>query len=101
MMTLREKELEARVVYLEALVATNKKQNSSIAYQFESILTPLVEYDLGGSGMYLDDDIGDEPFNLDVDEVVEVMSEIMEDCYKDNIGDVVTDKLGSDFKDTI
>lgn len=41
MMTLREKELEARVVYLEALVATNKKQNSSIAYQFESILTPL------------------------------------------------------------
>ena len=73
--------------------------------QFELALTDLLDekigYDLGGSGMYLDDDIGEREFNDDVGQVREHMIHILWDCYNDNIEDVVIEELGSDFKNTI
>ena len=67
----------------------------------EPLLNAKVSYDLGGSGQYFDDDIGCNDFNLDVDIVVEEMTKTLWDCYNDNIGDIVTEELGSEFKDTI
>ncbi len=73
--------------------------------EFELALTDLLDekigYDLGGSGMYLDDDIGEREFNDDVGQVREHMIKILWDCYNDNIEDVVIEELGSDFKNTI
>ena len=73
--------------------------------RFELVLTDLLEnkisYDLAGSGMYLDDDIGEQDFNDDVGQVRENMVKILWDCYNDNIEEVVMEELGSDFKDTI
>ncbi len=80
----------------------NKKEEYE---QFELVLTDLLDekigYDLGGSGMYLDDDIGEQEFNDDVGQVREHMIKILWDCYNDNIEDVVIEELGSDFKNTI
>ncbi len=80
----------------------NKKEEYE---QFELALTDLLDekigYDLGGSGMYLDDDIGEREFNDDVGQVREHMIHILWDCYNDNIEDVVIEELGSDFKNTI
>jgi|APSaa5957512493_1039668.scaffolds.fasta_scaffold131955_2 hypothetical protein len=80
----------------------NKKEEYE---QFELVLTDLLDekigYDLGGSGMYLDDDIGEQEFNDDVGQVRENMIKILWDCYNDNIEDVVIEELGSDFKNTI
>jgi hypothetical protein len=67
----------------------------------ERVLTTLVADDLGGSGQYLDDDIGNEDFNNDVALVVSEMIKSQWDSYNDTIGDTVTEVLGSDFKDTI
>jgi hypothetical protein len=69
--------------------------------QMERVLTTLVADDLGGSGQYLDDDIGNEDFNNDVALVVSEMIKSQWDSYNDTIGDTVTEVLGSDFKDTI
>ena len=73
--------------------------------EFELALTDLLDekigYDLGGSGMYLDDDIGEREFNDDVGQVREHMIKILWDCYNNNIEDVVIEELGSDFKNTI
>ena len=69
--------------------------------QMERVLTTLVADDLGGSGQYLDDDIGDEDFNNDVALVVSEMIKSQWDNYNDTIGDTVTELLGSDFKNTI
>lgn len=73
--------------------------------EFEMALTDILDnkisYDLGGSGMYLDDDIGEQDFNDDVGVVREHMTKILWDCYNDNIGDTVEEELGSAFKDTI
>ena len=73
--------------------------------RFELVLTDLLEnkisYDLAGSGMYLDDDIGEQDFNDDVGQVRENMVKILWDCYNDNIEEVVMEELGSDFKGTI
>jgi hypothetical protein len=80
----------------------NKKEEYA---EFELALTDLLDgkigYDLGGSGMYLDDDIGEQEFNDDVGQVRENMIKILWDCYNDNIEDVVIEELGSDFKNTI
>jgi len=80
----------------------NKKEEYE---QFELALTDLLDekigYDLGGSGMYLDDDIGEREFNDDVGQVREHMIKILWDCYNNNIEDVVIEELGSDFKNTI
>ena len=81
----------------------NKKEEEYA--EFELALTDLLDekigYDLGGSGMYLDDDIGEQEFNDDVGQVRENMIKILWDCYNDNIEDVVIEELGSDFKNTI
>ena len=73
--------------------------------RFELVLTDLLEnkisYDLTGSGMYYDDDIGEQDFNDDVGQVRENMVRILWDCYNDNIEEVVMEELGSDFKGTI
>ena len=69
--------------------------------QMERVLTTLVADDLGGSGQYLDDDIGDEDFNNDVALVVSEMIKSQWDSYNDTIGDTVTELLGSDFMNTI
>lgn len=80
----------------------NKKEEYA---EFELALTDFLDekigYDLGGSGMYLDDDIGEQEFNDDVGQVRENMIKIFWDCYNDNIEDVVIEELGSDFKNTI
>jgi hypothetical protein len=80
----------------------NKKEEYA---EFELALTDLLDgkigYDLGGSGMYFDDDIGEQEFNDDVGQVRENMIKILWDCYNDNIEDVVIEELGSDFKNTI
>jgi hypothetical protein len=78
-----------------------KKQYQKFSSQMERVLTSLVAYDLGGSGQYLDDDIGNEDFNNDVAEVVEEQIKSQWDNYCDTIGDTVTEHLGSDFKNTI
>jgi len=73
--------------------------------EFELATTDLLEaeiaYDLAGSGMYLDDDIGEQDFNDDVGQVREEMVKALWDCYNDNIGEIVNEQLGSDFKGTI
>ena len=73
--------------------------------EFELAVTDLLEekisYDLAGSGMYLDDDIGEQDFNDDVGQVREEMVKYFWDCYNDNIEDIVMEELGSDFKGTI
>jgi len=73
--------------------------------EFELAVTDLLEekisYDLAGSGMYLDDDIGEQDFNDDVGQVREEMVKYFWDCYGDNIEDIVMEELGSDFKGTI
>ena len=69
--------------------------------KIDNLLTSMVAYDLGGSGMYLDDEIGEMAFNMDVIEVVEQMAMVLWDSYNDNIEDVVIENLGSDFKHTI
>jgi hypothetical protein len=69
--------------------------------QMERVLTTLVADDLGGSGQYLDDDIGNEDFNNDVALVVSEMIKSQWDSYNDTIGDTVTELLGSDFMNTI
>ena len=82
-------------------IKENEKQFQKFSSQMERVLTPMVAYDLGGSGMYLDDDIGEEDFNFDVANVVDEMIKSQWDNYGDTIGDTVTEQLGSDFKDTI
>ena len=69
--------------------------------RMERVLTTLVADDLGGSGQYLDDDIGNEDFNNDVALVVSEMIKSQWDSYNDTIGDTVTELLGSDFMNTI
>ena len=69
--------------------------------QMERVLTSLVAYDLGGSGQYLDDEIGGEDFNNAVAETVEKQTKGLWDYYNDTIGDTVTELLGSDFMNTI
>jgi len=78
-----------------------EKQYVKFVSQMERVLTPLVAYDLGGSGQYYDDDIGNEDFNNDVAEVVAEQTKVQWDRYGDTIGDTVTELLGSDFTDTI
>jgi hypothetical protein len=82
-------------------IEANKKQFQKFSSQMERVLTSLVAEDLGGSGQYWDDDIGEEEFNNDVAEVVYEMTKSQWDNYCDTIGDTVTEVLGSDFKDTI
>ena len=67
----------------------------------ESILDAKITDDLVGSGQYLDDDIGDSEFISDVMIVKEQMALGMLDYYNDNINDIVSAELGSDFKGTI
>jgi hypothetical protein len=69
--------------------------------EFEPAVISAVSYDLGGSGVYLDDDIGGADFLSDVGEVVEPMLKSMYDNYCDTIGDTVTEILGSVFLNTI
>jgi hypothetical protein len=78
-----------------------EKQYAKFVSQMERVLTPLVAYDLGGSGQYYDDDIGNEDFNNDVAEVVAEQTKVQWDAYGDTIGDTITELLGSDFTDTI
>jgi len=82
-------------------IKENEKQFQKFSSQMERVLTTLVADDLGGSGQYWDDDIGEEEFNNDVAEVVYEMTKSQWDSYNDTIGDTVTEVLGSDFKDTI
>ena len=77
------------------------KEYNEYFNKIDNLLTSMVAYDLGGSGMYLDDEIGEMPFNMDVTEVVEQMAMVLWDSYNDNIEDVVIENLGSDFKHTI
>ena len=77
------------------------KEYNEYFNKIDNLLTNMVAYDLGGSGMYLDDDIGEMAFNMDVTEVVEQMAMVLWDSYSDNIEDVVIETLGSDFKHTI
>ena len=77
------------------------KEYNEYFNKIDNLLTNMVAYDLGGSGMYLDDDIGEIAFNMDVTEVVEQMAMVLWDSYNDNIEDVVIETLGSDFKHTI
>ena len=77
------------------------KEYNEYFNKIDNLLTNMVAYDLGGSGMYLDDDIGEMAFNMDVTEVVEQMAMVLWDSYNDNIEDVVIETLGSDFKHTI
>ena len=77
------------------------KEYNEYFNKIDNLLTNMVSYDLGGSGMYLDDDIGEMAFNMDVIEVVEQMAMVLWDSYNDNIEDVVIENLGSDFKHTI
>ena len=67
----------------------------------DKILDTVISDDLAGSGMYLDDDIGDASYIMDLETVKEHMALVLLDCYRDNIGDIVSENLGSDFKDTI
>jgi hypothetical protein len=78
-----------------------EKQYAKFVSQMERVLTPLVAYDLGGSGQYYDDDIDNEDFNNDVALVVEEQTKVQWDAYGDTIGDTITELLGSDFTDTI
>ncbi len=77
------------------------KEYNEYFNKIDNLLTNMVAYDLGGSGMYLDDEIGEMAFNMDVIEVVEQMAMVLWDSYNDNIEDVVIENLGSDFKHTI
>ncbi len=77
------------------------KEYNEYFNKIDNLLTNMVAYDLGGSGMYLDDEIGEMAFNMDVTEVVEQMAMVLWDSYSDNIEDVVIETLGSDFKHTI
>ena len=77
------------------------KEYNEYFNKIDNLLTSMVAYDLGGSGMYLDDEIGEMAFNMDVTEVVEQMAMVLWDSYNDNIEDVVIENLGSDFKHTI
>ncbi len=77
------------------------KEYNEYFNKIDNLLTNMVSYDLGGSGMYLDDEIGEMAFNMDVIEVVEQMAMVLWDSYNDNIEDVVVENLGSDFKHTI
>ena len=77
------------------------KEYNEYFNKIDNLLTSMVAYDLGGSGMYLDDEIGEMAFNMDVIEVVEQMAMVLWDSYNDNIEDVVIENLGSDFKHTI
>ena len=83
----------------------NKLMSEEDFNKFELVLTDLLDekigYDLAGSGMYFDDDIGEQEFNDDVEQVREHIICILWDCYNDNIEDVVIEELGSDFKYTI
>jgi len=67
----------------------------------EKILDAKITDDLAGSGQYLDDDIGESDFVTDVMDVKEQMALGMLDYYNDNINDIVSAELGSDFNDTI
>ena len=67
----------------------------------DEILDEKITYDLAGSGQYLDDDIGGHDFVTDVMDVKEQMSLGMIDYYNDNISDIVSAELGSDFNGTI
>ena len=67
----------------------------------DDILETKISYDLGGSLQYLDDDIGEMAFNMDVMLVKENMAQLLLETYNDNIEDMVVEHLGSDFKGTI
>jgi hypothetical protein len=67
----------------------------------DDILETKISYDLGGSLQYLDDDIGEMAFNMDVMLVKENMAQLLLETYNDNIEDLVVEHLGSDFRGTI
>jgi len=67
----------------------------------DDILETKISYDLGGSLQYLDDDIGEMAFNMDVMLVKENMAQLLLETYNDNIEDMVVEHLGSDFRGTI
>ena len=78
-----------------------QKDYDRFVSEFEPALISAVSYDLGGSGIYLDDEIGGADFVSDVGEVVEEMLKSMYDNYCDTIGDTVTEILGSEHLNTI
>ena len=67
----------------------------------QKILDTKITEDLAGSGQYLDDDIGEGDFVTDVMDVTEQMALGMLEYYNDNINDIVSAELGSDFNGTI
>ena len=67
----------------------------------DDILETKISYDLGGSLQYLDDDIGEMAFNMDVMLVKENMAQLLLETYNDNIEDMAVEHLGSDFRGTI
>ena len=67
----------------------------------DDILEIKISYDLGGTLMYNDDDIGEDDFNQDVMLVKENMAQLLLETYNDNIEDMVVEYLGSDFRGTI
>ena len=67
----------------------------------DDILETKISYDLGGTLMYNDDDIGEDDFNQDVMLVKENMAQLLLETYNDNIEDMVVEHLGSDFRGTI
>ena len=67
----------------------------------DDILEIKISYDLGGTLMYNDDDIGEDDFNQDVMLVKENMAQLLLETYNDNIEDMVVEHLGSDFRGTI
>lgn len=69
--------------------------------EIDTLLDSKIRDDLGGSGIYLDDEIGEESFNWDVESVKDNMAKVLWDCYNDNINDIVKEEVGSDCIDTI
>jgi hypothetical protein len=77
------------------------KQYDEWVVNIKKALTKIIDDDLTECGVYPEDEIDSEGFFTDVQTVVEEMTKVLWDSYSDNIGDIVTEELGSDFRDTI
>lgn len=66
------------------------------ASRMERVLRKKVEDDVFNLGLFLDDEIGDDDWNVSVDRVIEEMTKTLWDSYGDTIGDIMTEEVVRD-----